>query len=349
MRYPLCSLIAVSAAVSLGTIAGAAHALTCEAPGATAPAWESIDVPTNTLIWCTRWVVDASFQLHVTDAQGQVVSGTQTLLTSTQFQTVVFRPDTDLAPGEQYSYQCNEFVTQPISFTTGAGPRNEPPALPNLERMQLHADPDSGWGERLLASFPNISARDTIVVLDIEGGPALDAAALSGGLDDVKLMNAPEGTAFVGRAPCVGNWPDAALGAATRVRFGAYDLTGAFSGWTDWKTVTLPDQFEEEAGEKPEPVTPTPPSGPAPDGLPGSDGASDEPALTGNEAPSNEVVSVDLASDSVATPAHQSSGCQLGGHGGSSWGVGLLAALACGAALRRRRKTAAYAIEEQRS
>jgi len=342
MRYSLGSLLAAASIGSmLSSVAGSAGALSCEAPGVMAPAWEATDVPTNTLIWCTRWNDTSAFELRVTDAQGEAVGGTQTLLTSGQYGVAVFRPDAELEPQARYGFQCENYEgAQPASFTTGAGPRNDPPALPSLDGMQVRAQADSGWGESLVAWFQNISPQNTIVVLDLEGGPALDTTTLTGSLEDARLINVPEGSAFVGKAPCVGNWPGAQLGASTRLRFGAFDLTGAFSGWTDWKTVTLPDRFE---GENQEPVTPTPSPGPAPDDQPGNDGEL-EHALTGNGSPINEVVSADLASDNAATPSAQSSGCQLSARSGGSWAVGLLAALAC-VGLRRRR-TAARRVAE---
>lgn len=339
MRYPLCSLLIASVAGALGTFAGSAHALSCAAPGLTAPMLNAIDVPTNTLIWCTRLNDNLSLHLRVTDAHGQPVPGTQTLMISAQFRLGVFRPDAELAPQAQYQFQCNDYASaQPISFATGDGPRNESPALPNLSGMTVVANAaGSGWGESLYGVFPNIGQQDTILVLDLEGGPALDPAALTGGLDDADLI-LPTASATVGRDLCGSNWPGVQLGASTRLRFGAFDLTGAFSGWTDWTTLTLPDRFPGTAKED-EPIpdsAPTTPPVAAPDeALEAPDG--NEQTLTGNGAPNHDVVSVDLASDSAATPSRQSRGCQLGTHGGTSWAAGLLAALAIVAARRQRR------------
>ena len=52
-----------------------------------------------------------------------------------------------------------------------------------------------------------------------------------------------DGGVRVGSGPCTGGWPRSGDGAADSapVRFGAIDLAGNFSGWSDPVNVQLPD------------------------------------------------------------------------------------------------------------
>lgn len=63
---------------------------------------------------------------------------------------------------------------------------------------------------------------------------------------------------WVGTGGCLYSWPGAELGASTRFRLGAFDLTGAFSGWSESIDLTIPDQYEEPELQPGTAVSPEP-------------------------------------------------------------------------------------------
>lgn len=330
MSHKLGALLACAVAGMLSAVTAPAHALSCGEPGVHAPAYGASEVPTNTLVWCSRSDPNDVSAVRVLDPAGLPVSGTSTLLSARHFRLTVFRPDAELEPHTQYRVDCQPDAA-PRAFTTGAGPRSQAPAAPALGNMTVYAV-DDPWGPSLGVGLREVSPSGTIVLLDLQGAAELDAAGLSGTISDAKLMGAPD-VYLVGRGGCTRSWPGAELGAATRFRLAAFDLTGAFSGWTDWQTVTLPEQFAAPEDEETQLETPTA-SGPAQEQLPGTDG---EQTLGGTGALVTDVVGAERASDGAAPPVKQSSGCQLGARTGTSWAAGLLAALACSGALRKRR------------
>ena len=130
-----------------------------------------------------------------------------------------------------------------FSFTTGAEPRLTPPRVPDLSRVEVGAA-EGYWGTNYQATFRGAIEGGSLIVLDLGGGAALDPDAPAGATSSFAATAPDDTDAWVGVGPCGGNWPGASLGASTSVALGAFDLTGAFSGWSDTVTVTLPDQAE---------------------------------------------------------------------------------------------------------
>jgi len=223
-----------------------ASALSCALPGVTAPFQRTADVPTNTRIWCTEERQRPIETIVLTDAQGSVVSGTQSTLFLPDETVVVFRPDVELDPESTYTYQCPLVEVSPFTFTTGTGPRMAPPRVPDSSRWTAQAFHRDDAGDNYLVSFDDVAEAGSIVVIDIGGAAAMDAEGPSGVLSDV--TDALYGTGvYVGSGACQNNWPEATLGASTTVALGAFDVTGAFSGWSDTVTVTLPSTLDDRS------------------------------------------------------------------------------------------------------
>jgi hypothetical protein len=300
---PGCTFQAARAlvAVALFLVPLDADALSCDSAGVTAPFRRTKDVPTNTRIWCPeepQWPIES---IVLRDAQGSVVSGTQATLSLPDVTVLVFRPDVDLAPQSTYTYECPFRDVSEFTFSTGAGPRIGAPPVPDSSRWTAHAAHQEGAGDNYLVSFDSGAEPDSIVVFDIGGTASMDADGPSGVLSDLTEALYRVHTS-VGNGICERNWPEAALGASTTVALGAFDVTGAFSGWSDTVTVTLPSTFEGEA-----------------------------PAS--NSAPLESTGSTDNS-----PPQEALSGCSLGPAPAGSWAaVGALAAVTGLAAARRRR------------
>jgi hypothetical protein len=288
-----------------------ATALSCEAAGVVAPFRQRADVPTNTRIWCTeelQWPIES---IVLTDAQGSVVSGTQAALYLPDVTVLVFRPDVELAPESTYSYKCPVSDASEFTFTTGAGPRLGTPPVPDSSRWTAGAIRRDDMRDSYGVSFDSAAEPDSIVVFDIGGAASMDVDGPSGVLSDVtEALYRVD--VYVGSSICENNWPEATLGASTTVALGAFDVTGAFSGWSDTVTVTLPGTLDDRS------------SGSNTAGLGGTSGTASAP----DSAP---------AGGSAGSSARPLGGCGLGAvPDGSPMAVGALAAVTGLAAARRR-------------
>jgi len=221
----------------IATQASPASALSCAVPELLVPRPDAVDVPTNTLLWCSSRSGEESAVIHLVDAGGADVRGTQTLLSVPDFELLVFRPDFELTADSVYHVECPG-----VSFTTGAGVRSTPPAVPKVSNVEFLTEREQTWGSSYFAHFQQVSEPDSIVVLDLAGRAALQPSEPSGLAADARLVP-PNADFWVGHGPCGGNWREAGLGASTTVALGAFDLTGAFSGWTETVPVTLPNHF----------------------------------------------------------------------------------------------------------
>jgi hypothetical protein len=331
---PLACLLA--ALVTTGT--ARVHALDCALPEVVAPSPDSVHVPTNTLVWCTKDPLRPSAPIVLRDSLGESVSGTQTQMTLPSLELLVYRPDAELAPDSQYTVECpiRWEGQQPLShvFTTGPGSRATPPAVPSVANVNLVADDGVGWGPSYFANFLQAVEPRTIVVVDLGRSATLNANAPSGFVSDADF-NFYNEDVFVGRNPCGGNWDGANLGASTTVALGAFDLTGAFSGWSDTVTVTIPSELngpdrEADVAEQ----TASEPPDVDPDGADDREG-DDEPGA-GDDADGYAVITPTATDDRVAPSATGRSGCDLGARSASPWGAVSLLTLAWLGARRRR-------------
>src|SRR5262245_12671728 len=89
-------LAACSLAALMATTARPVRALTCAWPGLAAPANDDVDVPTNTLVWCSRAAGTKSGINQLVDDDRVEVPGTQTVLSTPAFEVFVFHPDSEL-------------------------------------------------------------------------------------------------------------------------------------------------------------------------------------------------------------------------------------------------------------
>jgi hypothetical protein len=222
---------------------GRAEALSCGRPRLWAPFPDTSNAPTNTRIWCNASETDDSAQILVSGPSGPL-NGSVTQLSWSDTVLFVFAPDQELAPLTTYHVDCPVFdlgATSTFSFTTGEGPRHEPPPVPDLSRVELTSRVDGAYGPRYNARFERVVPPESIVVLDLEGEAKLAPADPSGRIGGARLEREDDYWTQVGWGPCGGNWPEAAPFASLALRAGAFDLTGAFSGWSESLTVTLPE------------------------------------------------------------------------------------------------------------
>jgi hypothetical protein len=173
----------------------------------------------------------------------------------------VLEPLPLLKPNAQYrfSWEADPSDTA-YGFTTGAGPANTPPPLPELiETLELR-----NWNYLIERGLQLEFAHEGILVAAVEGD-LVDAASVWDLLLDEAALGAAEPGEIppiidpppmirwwttseyllVGTGPC-GLWPvdpDEPL----RVRFGVLDFAGNFSGWLPAMELRLPDLRELEA------------------------------------------------------------------------------------------------------
>jgi hypothetical protein len=335
------------------TGAGRAHALSCAEPGVSVPYADAVQVPTNTLVWCTKSADSPLSTIRLRDSEGADVSGTQTQISMPWYDVLVYHPDAELAANSQYTVDCpRRYDEQPSTrFTTGSGPRVTPPAVPDVSNVEGSVHADTGWGPSHYVLFRQASEADTIVVVDVAAvSSSLNPDAPGGAVSDA-LYSFQASDVFVGNGPCGGSWPGATLGASTRVALGAFDLTGAFSGWSDAVTVTLPSEYpvSEEVGAapvgggEPQPDDDGPAGGDEVDDPEPDDEGSSEPTAVSATGPLDargDFVETDAAGDVPVRPSPMGrSGCALGLRQSSlGVGAGLLLALA-GLVARRRRSS----------
>jgi hypothetical protein len=300
-----------------------ATALSCAEVGVTAPFRSRSDVPTNTRIWCAEEQQGPTESVVLRDAQGGVVSGTQGTLAMPDVTVLVFRPDVELAPESTYTYECPGHGSE-YTFTTGVGPRVGAPPVPDSSRWAARATYKPDMGDSYAVSFDSAAPAGSFVVFDIGGTASMDADGPSGVLSDVTEALYP-GKVAVGSSICQNNWPEAALGASTTVALGAFDVTGAFSGWSDPVTVTLPSTLDDQSPES---------------NTAGLDDQSSESNTAGLDAVPGSGSPLDgaPASESPRADARPLSGCGLGTMSdGSGMAIAALAAVTTLAAARRRR------------
>jgi hypothetical protein len=326
-------------------LCGAEHAsaLSCALPELMAPRPQAVDVPTNTLIWCSSEPVNDVSPIVLTDPEGVVVHGTHTRMSSSRYALWVFRPDAALLPSSEYLATCRRDYSDTewtSPFKTGASAASAPPSVPDISSMDLTAH-HGYWGDAYLATFRNVGALDSIIVLDLGGGAALDAEAPSGHVADAESL-AFSRDFTVGHGVCGGNWPTANLGASNTVALGAFDLAGQFSGWSDTRSIVLPSSFLTEDPELSPPPVPMPSPPPDVSDVPNTTdaGASAAPPGGADEGANDS----DDANDAASQPGADlpvRAGCQIGAAGSSSSsGAAALLGLVLWRRARRGRRSA---------
>jgi hypothetical protein len=132
-------------------------------------------------------------------------------------------------------------------FTTGPGSRQTRPAVPSVAQVNVGAE-DGGWGPHHYANFPGAAEPQTITVIDLGGATTLNPDAPSGSVADA-TFRVDRSDIYLGSGLCTSSWSGAQLGSSTTVALGAFDMTGAFSGWSDTVTVTIPSEYAKVPDE----------------------------------------------------------------------------------------------------
>lgn len=235
------------AAVALALLAvpSVAHACSCGFGfGVLWPEQDATGVPLNTRIWIADLneigvsqlgepllrVFGETTALDFTTSTIDTSKGPLTVLTplaalaaSTQYELV------DCAYVECVDGSGGSLVTR---FTTGTAADTDPPPRP----VETDRSGDAGGSRRdSCGKFKTATVQldaEGLIVMDI-GDPTFDPATLSGRTSVVTFD--PEIT--VGRGACSTGWPTSEDSAP--VRYGAFDLAGNFSGWTEPDTLTI--------------------------------------------------------------------------------------------------------------
>jgi MYXO-CTERM domain-containing protein len=121
------------------------------------------------------------------------------------------------------------------SFVTGDVTHDAPPAVPEVVSFEARSVVSHEWGyeEWFLVDF-DLQHEGVLVVMDRE------QTATMGGQPSGKITDlSTSSSMLLGRGECVRNYDGAGENVETSVRFGAFDLAGNFSGWTEPMSVTF--------------------------------------------------------------------------------------------------------------
>jgi len=234
--------LAIAVAV-IGWRPAVARACSCDVGvNATLPADGATGVPTNAKVWVDgtlQCLSDVASEWRVRDAEGVEVATTSSCLRSKNVYDnfLVLHPAQALQPNTTYTVGLGE--TTEFSFTTGAGPDHDPPALPiEVDRTVDHSGPDrlcsdsaQHWATLI------VEGEAALFVLDAGGSADLDPAALAG---DVVEMSVDKDLLLGGGACHGDNFPGgSSRRAETTIRYGAFDVAGNFSGWSEPSELSL--------------------------------------------------------------------------------------------------------------
>jgi MYXO-CTERM domain-containing protein len=200
------------------------------------PAMGAQDVPTNTRLWVATVAFYGLNQPRLIAVQdAQEVGFAISVIDTAEGPLEVYKPYSPLAPNTIYELvECYDEDCEVITrFTTGDGPDLEPPPLPvETDRDGgAHRRNDTSCGKSAWASVEFTA--EGLVVMQLDEG-TLDPELLLGETSIATL----EYAVTVGRGACYIGWPDWNHDSAT-LRYGAFDLAGNFSGWTEPDTLTL--------------------------------------------------------------------------------------------------------------
>lgn len=209
-----------------------------------APADGETDVPTNARVWIGAGLYwgergDSEYRLQLLDEDGTPVDVVITELAGYIDMIAVLTPAAPLSPGMVYEIEVDGEETLG-TFEVGSDSDSDAPAVPaELDRESSssarHPNMMSSCGPTDVVS---LTLEDTglVYVANIEGVDGMDTDGLTG--EASELSPSPE--LYIGSAGCTWSWPDAEPHASTTVRWGAFDIAGNFSGWSDPATVSIP-------------------------------------------------------------------------------------------------------------
>ena len=175
------------------------------------------------------------------DEAGAVVPATISTVTADGMRfALVATPDAFLPAGARIEATSGGDVV--TSFLVGDAIDDEPPSVPMVDAVTTRSSlpnvisPCGGFGvSEHVASFA-VRHDGFVLVAVRDGGDRIDVAAISGDVDAATL----ERTVTVTGGMCDSGWANAAPLATAAWRFGAFDVAGNFSGFSDEHDVTLP-------------------------------------------------------------------------------------------------------------
>lgn len=220
-----------------------AHACSCAVGLDLAlPVDGSEGVPTNTKIWLDGFlecVGGAPMAWRLLDPDGVEVAYRSRCVLSHNIADALLtlHPVEPLRPDTMYVVEEGE-GNPVLRFTTGALPDLESPSLPvEIDREVEHTRPNSCSDQRTHQATLTLEGDGALFVLDAGDAGALDVAAIAG--EVVEMSGEPR--LRLGSSLCHGdNFPGgASRRAETAIRYGAFDLAGNFSGWTEPDALSL--------------------------------------------------------------------------------------------------------------
>lgn len=227
-------LAAVAALLATPSIARA-----CSCGGDAPVLWPETDatgVPINARIWVgNNWFYEYTQPRLRKAGEAVNLDFTVSTINTTNGPIVVYTPDDPLAPNTTYELaECTSETCEAtnVRFTTGVGADLDPPPLP----IEIDRHGDSGGSRRdscgKYKSVDVVLDTEGLLVMQLDDG-TLDPKTLSGTTSIVTLAHG----VTVGRGACIMGWTSDDDTAT--VRYGAFDLAGNFSGWTEPDTLTI--------------------------------------------------------------------------------------------------------------
>jgi len=248
------------AAAAALLLPGPAQACSCVSNGTDflAPADGSTDVPTNTRIWVggfqfggdslTTEELNLSPPFILARDDGAQVELIASIIKGNNELIAVFTPAAELVAGGVYSlgeeiYSLDNPVPTLVvlaTFTVGAEADLEAPELPSELARSSSASPRvagqvSSCGPTDVVDL-SIEATGQVLLAQVGEGRDFDTEALDGEVSELSL----DGELDLGVGGCRWSWPEAKPGATADAQWGALDLAGNFSGWTEPTEIVIP-------------------------------------------------------------------------------------------------------------
>lgn len=220
-----------------------AEALSCGCSGATyvvAPQSGATDVPIDTFVWFAEgdYYYGSVEQVALISTEGEQVELEIREIDAGADRLHVAIPVETLAPNTLYQAfgcdagTCDRLLTE---FRTGSATDEDAPALPTTGQPDRLFESGRGlFSCGRMRALEFAIEHDGILVADL-GDATLDAEALAGSV----TAASSEPQLMVGVGLCDDIW-SGAEDETLEIRFGLFDLSGNFSGWTEPEPVELP-------------------------------------------------------------------------------------------------------------
>ncbi len=229
--------IVLAAAAALLAAPSVARACSCGGdPPVMWPTMDATGVPTNTRLWVgTSWLYELTTPRLRKAGEAVDLAFTISTIETSNGPLDVYTPGAPLAPKTAYELLACDSETcdaPQLRFTTGPDADLDPPPVP----IEVDRSGDAGGsGLNSCGKYKSATVSldaEGLLVAEIDGG-MLDPLTLSGTTTVATL----DAGIVVGRGGCFMHWPTSEDSAP--VRYGAFDLAGNFSGWTEPDTLTI--------------------------------------------------------------------------------------------------------------